>query len=375
MFIKKIRIHMINGPEIRRIYLFNRPFIQYYYKDGTKKKKWNFCKYKHPRKDQRVFYLKINRIHQTSYDCIQHWMDAIARLDGFCYFVCDKKAMEYGVFEKPCWFYNDNYAFIPSDRKTLKTTLKKILSKVEREKLWCRIASSMLTPFTHAAKHGFDKIYNIDADDIIILNKPELIAEALKKAELIAENKNIDCFNLDMFVSKSLGVHWSFGVVYIRNPQKCIDTLNKNTDWRTNVVLHNKFKTNYVNQWNFNVDWLFTFMRDTKQLNLQTFYIHNALVVHMPDIAISRHWAFAFQWQAKDIYFPLIDKLYADKIWARLPIYKECIKIDVGLKADSYIEFMNEFYSTTYWFEHNMLDIAKERKLISAKTYKEMMVE
>ena len=366
--IKKLRINFCNGDVVRRFYIFGKPVIEY--KKTGHKRKWQLYHMPKPYKGQRVFYLKINRIHQTSFDCIQQWMDIVEKMDGFCYFVCDNKQMEYNVFTKPCWFHNKKFAFIPSDRKTLRSELKRILHNVEREKLWRRIASSMMTPFIHAAKHNYTRSYNIDADDIMLLAKSDALAKAFIKAEEYAEQHDLDCFNLDMFVSKTFGVHWSFGVVYVRKPQKCIGMVVKNTNWRENTTLIEQYKCVYLKHFNFNVDWLFTFLRDTKQLNLKTFYIENAMVVHMPDIAISRHWAFMFQWRNNNINFPILRYLYADEIWQTLPIYKECVQINIGLSEKSYTDFLNEFYHSNHLFEHQMLDFALTRKILSKQQYK-----
>ncbi len=368
---KKVRIRFVNGEKIRRFYIFNIPLFQYKFKKG--RLKIEFCKKKKPLPGQRVFYLKVHRVHRTGYDCIQHWLDIIARMDAFVYFVCDNKEMREGIFKKPCFFYNENFDFIKSYRKKLKKQVKLVLHNVQNYKLWQRIAYSMLTPFAHAAKYGYTRTYNIDADDIMILTKPELVAEALKKAEFYAEEKDLDCFNFDMFVSKTFGVHWSFGVVYVRTPEKCLEAINNNIGWRYNDFLIEKYSTYYVKKFNFNVDWLFTFLRDTKQLKLETFYIENSMVIHMPDIVIYRNWAFALRWRNGVLYLPVLDKLYEDKLWGKLPIYNGCIKIDIGLKDSNISDFVNEFYSTTYEFENDILNFARQRNLISEKTYKNYM--
>ena len=364
---KKVKIRFVNGDKIRRFYVFNKPLFQYMRKNG--RLKIEMCKKRKPKPGQRVFYLKVHRVHQTSFDCIQHWLDIIARMDAFVYFVCDNKQMWKGIFKKPCFFYNQDFDFIKSDRKTLKKEIPLILHNVIRQKLWHRIAYSMMTPFVHAAKHNYSRTYNIDADDIMILTKPELIAEGLKKAEFYAEENDLDCFNFDMFVSKSFGVHWSFGIVYVRKPQKCLDIIKENIGWRYNEYLIKKYSTYYVNEFNFNVDWLFTFLRDTQQLNLKTFYIEGSMVIHMPDIAISRHWAFVLKWKDGTLYLPVLERLYNDKTWRNIPIFKNCIKIDIGLTDECVSDFLNEFYMTDYVFENSILNIAKERRLISNTMY------
>ena len=369
MFFKKVKIRFTDGSVTKRFYLFGRAVL-----DVAKKKDGALSirtpkTWKPKSKDQPIFYLKVNRVHQTSYDCMQHWMDIANKIGAFCYIVCDKKEFEYGMFDKPCYFYRNSFQLIPSDRRSLNEVVQKLLSGVERSKLWRRIALSMLTPFVHAEKNKYSRTYNIDADDIMILARPDKIAKALLRMEQIAEDKKVDAMNLDMFVSKSFNVHWSFGVVYMRRPDRCISALKENVVWRKDEENHKKFMTSYVSEFNFNVDWLFTFLRDCKKLNLQTFCIKNAAVIHMPDIAISRHWAFVFQWQDDRLYFPIISEVYQDKKWANVPIPKSVNKIDVGLELNEYSNFMRSFYWTDYWFENSMLNIAKNRRLIDSSIY------
>lgn len=367
----KVKIRFVDGQIVRRIYLFGIPLIEYKKVDG--KLRFSKVKTEHPdNADQRVFYLKVNRVHQTSFNCIQQWLDIADKLNAFCYFVCDNKQMEYEIFnsKSPCYFYPGvGFQFIKSDRVTLKTQISTILSNVERYKLWQRIAYSMMTPFTHALKNGYKHSYNIDADDILLMGDPRLIAQAFIEMENQAEKHDIDCFNLDMFVSKSFGAHWSFGVVYMRAPQKCLDVMKKNLDWRSKSDLHKKFKINYLDTFNFNVDWFFTYLRDSRQLNLKTFCVNNLLICHMPDIAITRHWAFVFQWKNDNIYFPLLDHLYNDKKWATIPIANGIFSIDVGLTPKSYVDFVNHMYWTDYSFENKMLSIANERGLLAKNVY------
>lgn len=193
-------------------------------------------------------------------------------------------------------------------------------------------------------------------------------------AENLASKHGFDCINLDMFVSKTFGVHWSFGVVFMRNPRNCIDKIKSNTNWRMSNLVE-KYNTCYIDEFNFNVDWLFTFLRDTQQLKLGTFSINNATVVHMPDISISRHWAFTITWKDKSIEFPLIKYLYKDYMWSSLPINENVIKIDVEINPSEASDFLNTFYKTDYWFEYKILDFALRRGLINSDTYKKFRLE
>ena len=125
--LRKFRINFCSGKSVRRFYIFGKPVVEYM-RTGNKRKYYLYHTPK-PRQGQRVFYLKINRIHQTSFDCLQHWLDIANKMKGFCYIVCDNKKLEHDVFSKPCYFHTKNFAFIPSDRKTMRHEVEKILQK------------------------------------------------------------------------------------------------------------------------------------------------------------------------------------------------------------------------------------------------------
>lgn len=368
---KKIKIKFVDGSVIRRIFIFEKPVFDII--KNNRKLKIKLANQDKPKsKDQSIFYLKVNRIHKTSFDCLQHWMAVANKMPGgaFCYIVCDNKKFEYSMYENPCYFYPGSFKVIKSDRKQLNNEVSRLFSGTERSGLWQRIALSMMTPFVHADKNGFTKSYNIDADDIMILARPEYIASALTKMEKYASDNDYDSVNLDMFVSKSFGVHWSFGLVFMKNPAKCLKAFKENIEWKNDLERISRYKIAYVNDFNYNVDWLFTFLRDSHQLKLSTFAIKNALVIHMPDIAISRHWAFVFQWKTDKIYFPIIHKLYGDSKWANLPLAGSVKLIDANLGVNEYMNFVNIFYWTDYGFENSMLSIARDRNLVSECQYK-----
>lgn len=372
--IKKISIDT-KKCRIKEVYLFGHKIYEYikisrYNKTLDKIKSYKFYSFNgfhKSKKNQRIFYLKVHRVHRTSFDCIRQWLNIAKSMNAFVYFVCDNPEMELKI--KQMCLPSRYYAFIKSDRKTLRSEIKKILHKVERQAMWERIAYSMLTPFIHAKNNNIAVSYNIDADDILLCAEPEKVAEAFKKAEKYALDNKIDLLNFDMFYSKSYGVHWSFGIVICTNPQMAINTIKKNTNWRENKELIEKYNICWINKFNFNVDWLFTYFRDTKQLNMKTFYIENALVAHMPDIILEHGWAFMIQWKDNKIQFPILTNLYDRKVWDTIQIPLDAIKIDVGIQLDDYKKFLCNFYDFGVGFEMDMLNYAKERKLISEDYY------
>lgn len=374
-FIKKITVNT-GKYRIRKVFLCGLPLYEYikinrYNKKTKAKKTYKFYSlrgFAKQQKSQRVFYLKVHRVHRTSFDCIRQWVNVAGEMNAFIYFVCDNPEMQREILNR-IKFPNKNFKFIKSDRKTIKTQIQKILHNVERQALWERIAFSMMTPFIHAVKNKTQISYNIDADDILLCIEPKKIRDAFLKAEEYAYLKKLDLFNIDMFLSKSFGVHWSFGVVLCTNPQKCLDVVKRNTNWRENKKLINEYKICWLDKFNFNVDWLFTFLRDTKQLNMGTFCINNALVAHMPDIILEHGWAFMLKWKDNNAYFPILQQLYLRKVWDSVPIPTNCCIINVDLSEDDYKKFLCKFYDFGVGFELDMLEYAKHRDLISSNLY------
>ena len=371
IFFKKLILNTVHGYKIKQYCLGNRDFIQKKKING--KTEWNLVSSLKPKKDQRIFYLKVNRIHDTSYICIQRWVDLAAYMDGFVFFVCDNKRLQEQILKR-IYFHNQNFKFIKSNRSVIKNKLKKII--VVGGKKWRTIAHSMLTPFIHATQNQYSVSYNIDADDIEILLKPSIVAQAFFSAEAYANQKELDCFNLDMFVSRSFGVHWSFGCVYVRNPQKCLDVIKQNKNWLQNKELIKKYKTYYVQDTNWhddNIDWLFTFLRDTNQLKLETFYIENAYVAHMPDRLLEHEWAFYFQWSKGYVRHPVLEYAYNDKRWAVIPIPNNLYKIDLNLSDKNKYEYLSEYHFCDSIFRENCLKSAFNRGMINQHVYNKYM--
>lgn len=370
---KKVTLIKSKYYKICRIYIFDHPFFQYMEitKRNKNKKFYQAINNRFlPKNNQRIFYLKVHRQHKTSVDCIKHWVEIAEAMNGFIYFICDNKNLQREILKK-ITFKKRNFNFIKSDRKTLKNVINKILHNVLCEKLWKRIAFSMLTPFIHAAKHNYLISYNIDADDILLLLQPQQAAAALINAEKYASVSKLDLLNIDMFVSKTFGIHWSFGAVLCLNPQKCIDTVKQNINWRKNTELINKYKLFWINKYNFNIDWFFTFLRDTEQLDMRTFYIENAGIVHMPDCILNHESAFMLQWQKGKINFPILRNFYERKVWETIPIASSCIKIDININPNDYKTFLTNFYDKGLIFEFDMIDYAKRRELIPENLYKQ----
>ena len=77
---------------------------------------------------------------------------------------------------------------------------------------WRNAGMAHLTVFLDAAQQGYDRFWNIDADDTHICLSYQQTAELLKKVEEDACNNNIHLYSLDMQTTRTDGVNWSVGI-------------------------------------------------------------------------------------------------------------------------------------------------------------------
>lgn len=371
--VKKVKINNFMGlGKLRIYYFFDFPLLQVY-RNEEGKRKWSLFHQNVARREQRIFYLKINQTSRTAFICMQRWHDVADLMGGFIYFVCDNNELKFKVLNQ-IWFHNLNFKFIRSNRTKLKNVLKRIIVRGGRK--WRIIGHAMMTPFLHAAKHRYPRSYNIDADDIEIFLRPQLVAKALTCAEEHANKSELDCFNLDMFVSRSFGTHWSFGCVYVRNPQKCVDAVIRNKNYINDRERISRYKVDYVldTSWHDdNVDWFFSFLRDSGQLVMGTFYIENAYVVHMPDIVFEHEWAFYFKWSEGHVYHPVLDREYGDNRWAILPIARGIVKIDINLSDEDKYDYLRNYRFCDNKFREHCLQVAFDRGVVDRETYDKYM--
>jgi len=364
--LQKIKFQ-IDDVKYRQITLFGIPILEYK-KSMKNNKAQKVFSLPHIFKEKdlhRVFYLKVHRVNSSTFDCIQQWVNIAQEANGYCYFICDKESLKNDIYKK-IKFKNDKFEFIKTDKSSAK--LVNSLFKYS-DKVWKRIAYPMITAFIHAKKINCPISYNIDADDILILANPQKVAQALMQAEDYAKENKLDVFNFDMMVSKTFGVHWSFGIVMCLNPSKCLDVMQQSTNWNKNISKTITPNTNYLDKYNFNMDWLFSYFRDTKKLNMKTYYIENILVVHMPDIILKPFWSFMLQWKNGKITCPIFKDFYKDDFWGERFIYPECVKFDVGIKENDYITAAKNIWGYVDNFEYDMARYSSERNLVPNTNY------
>ena len=167
------------------------PLLDYIKIDRKNKKTlkfYYFAKHSSPKKNQRIFYLKVHNINKTSIDCIRQWVKIADKMNAFIYFVCDNKHMQNEIFRNVI-FKHCGFEFIETDKSSIKIVNSLIKNS---NKLWKRIAKPMITPFLHAKKYGYNISYNIDADDILLPSSLEKLYKVFisseSKVDIIAGN-------------------------------------------------------------------------------------------------------------------------------------------------------------------------------------------
>lgn len=287
---EKIKIKIKNG-RLTQYRIFNFPFIEIE-KFAGGKFNIRFCFLKNKKPDQRksLLYLKINAQNWCNIICLQKWIDIAEAMGSDYYILCDKEILEKEILKRVV-FPDSNIKFLKSDRKTLKKEVNRICTPY-----WKNAGYAHLTTFLHAKKHKIEKFWDIDADDMIMSETPETIAKCLSNVSEVSDSQHYDLMSYDLL--SSLWNHWCFGVTYISNNSKILRTIKetKNSDWR------NKYR-NIVKDGNFNIDWFFTYIRDSEELKIKSFVIENLYFSHI-GVAF---WALKYFFIAKNncLIYPL----------------------------------------------------------------------
>lgn len=293
--------------------------------DGTKKKDItllfaNDNKNKNKSDTERVFYLKVNRNDNCTFVNLQHWVDIVEAMNGKFYILCDNEKVKDNIFKKVC-FNNANVKFIKSCKnKRIKNIVKHIATG-----FWSNATYAHLTTFYHAKKNGIINFWNIDADDTMFCMEPEKCAQALSYVEHYANMNDINVFSLDMWRSSTHGRHWSFGVTYSRGRYDMFDTIEKycRSDWKSRYSEYALY---------YNLDWFFNYLKDSRYLSVETFYIENSMFFHCGDFLYNVIGSHASLWHDGKIYYPVMSGVYGDKNLGILDISKDCIKFDIELQ-------------------------------------------
>lgn len=336
--IEKIKIkHKID--KLRVIKILGIPIL--YYKKNNQGKsikfKWEFSKNTKVSRDKICFYLKVHNDDETMYRCLQNWIDVVDAINGDYFIICDSDKLKSKIMRK-IFFPDLNIKFIKSQRKKL----EKVISKLTTG-FWGNAGCAHATTFYHAAENGIKEFWNIDADDTMILFKPNTVAQILEKVQDYAKNNKIEIFSLDMWRSRTRNKAWTFGVTYIQNPIKFIDIFNKETGvWK-------KDYEGFDNA--LNIDWYITYLKNSGKVKAESFYIENSSFIHFGptrNFLTNIIGSYICNWQNNKLTFPIIVEIYKNKELGIIPISKECVKFDLGLNLEDSVQFQKDILIQQY---------------------------
>lgn len=273
-----------------------------------------------------VVYLKANKDEYYSLQCIQKWLDVVNGGGYDYYFVCDNKLLESKILRK-CIFTDGNIKFLRSKRHKLKRTAQHLYTGI-----WEYATYAHLTPFWHAKKHGTKCHWDIDADDTLFMAPAQLVTEALGKVERIAEADSLSAATLDMWYSKLLSRHWTFGVAYIRDTVDYLGVFanQKSDDWVSCMSIESMY----------NIDWYMTYLKEHRGFKHGVFYIDSCYFVHWGRLLLDPKNAWVSCWHDGKIHLPILDFLKRPD-FATFDIGKDCYRIDEGLTLEKSVETFN----------------------------------
>ncbi len=234
--------------------------------------------------------------------------------------------MKYDIVRK-CYFKNNDVRFLYSMRHKL----KKVAFNLCTSK-WINATYAHLTPFYHAKMNNIKEFWNIDADDTTILLEPKKVAQLLKEAEAKSKKDKISCYALDMWRSKTNNIHWSLGVFFVNGLTDFVDVFEKerNLDWTKTLEEYDR---------QFNLDWYMTYLKNTSNIKISTFYPDKTAFIHWGNFILNVSGCWFNYWQDGKIYYPIMNSVYFNEDLASTLI-GDCDKIDLGNSLEESFEFL-----------------------------------
>ena len=213
---------------------------------------------------------------------------------------------------------------------------KRIVFITEKKNFW-----DIITSDEYIIKNNITKYWNIDADDTFISDEAHNVVKMLQQVSEYAIRKKIEAFSLDMHHSFSNAHHWSYGITFTQNPRKWVD-LFKNFDrkqWENEKKQYLKWEPN------INIDWFTTWLMDSNQMNIKTFYIDNLYFNHAFMPLLSGHCSLAL-FKNNKIHYPVFEKLYnIDTLGiSYVDIAKDDIKFDFNLSEKKSFNFYLRYF-------------------------------
>lgn len=302
--------------------------------------------------DAPVFYLKVNRIADYTLRCIQEWLNIVYEMKADFYFICDSDLLRHMILNT-CRFQDGDIKFLKSMRKELKHTAKNLYTGH-----WKNATYAHLTPFYHAKNNGIKRFWNIDADDTMFLLEPQLVSKILKKVEMESDQKGIAANSLDIWRSKTFGVHWTLGILYINGMEDfCrIFEANRNLSWTREYEAVTDA---------FNLDWFMSSLAKKEDINIQSFYVDNAMFIHWGSFILNPFSASIFSWKDGKLVLPIQKNIFDDEL-GEVEI-ADCLKIDIGLSGKEGNVFWKNEVSVQRFFNSTQCRLFRSGNVNSQK--------
>lgn len=169
--------------------------------------------------------------------------------------------------------------------------------------------------------------------------EPKDIMSILQNVENYSKANNIYAMSLDMWYSRTLQRHWSFGITYINNFSEIFDILENltNSDWQNN------YKDCEAA---FNLDWFFTYLKDKKNYKIESFYIENCYFIHWGNFLINAIGSSICFWQNGFFNSVILKDIYKNKSLGIIPIADDCIKFCLeNNNSGCFEKFANKYIS------------------------------
>lgn len=239
-------------------------------------------------------------------------MEVAEKMSAVVVIICDNPKLEKQILKK-IWFKDPSIRIITSQKLPFKDFIQNVASKS-----WANVACAHMTTLFHAKKMGYKSFWNIDADDTLFLLPVESVVTLLRKAASYAEKEDIDLFSLDMWKSRTLGKHWSWGITYVRDKRDLLKKISseKNTDW---VKLYEKeFEFN-----NYNSDWhINSLVKRGTDLKIASFYPKSTGFIHWGDLLFNPVGSYVCRWRKDGVIdYPLMKAMGIPEL-AEIPINK-----------------------------------------------------
>ena len=272
-----------------------------------------------------VYYLKINRNEAYTIKNLEHWLETVSiDREAKTFILCDSenvRALVKDTVEK----YSVEYIESFSDNSEVRGVVRGIA-----DERWENAAFAHLTTFFHARDNGFNEFWNIDADDTLICLNDKRTYECLDRAREYAKAHGIDVFSLDMWASKTGGMHWSFGITYTNNTKKWIDTIKRYSS--------DDYKDK--NQ-PMNIDGRFSIIKKNEG-GIGTFYFENMTFLHYSNDFMRRPCASGvYRWNNGRMLSPVLKYVFGMTAGG-VDIPDDVVRLDMGIKDDETQEFLVE---------------------------------